>query len=394
MQTLENISSQIEEIHSYFSDYANKQVNYAYTLRNWLIGMYLFEFEQKGKERAEYGDQLYRNIALKLKEKNVKGMSFTSLHTFKKFFQTYPSIVQLLPEQFLIIENQPIGIVQSATEQFISESKAIIQSTIGQFKIDKNQVKSIALENPKLFLSKISFTHIVEFVKLEVQLQRSFYEIQTIKNNWTVRQLQREMNSLLYERIGLSTDKELMYDKIKNDSFSSFSEIIKAPYLLEFMGIPEKSHFSESDLEQGIINHLQQFLIELGRGFCFEARQKRISFNNRHYKIDLVFYHRILKCHILIDLKLGEFDHSDAGQMNVYLNYFKENEMAENDNPPVGIILCSQKDNALVHYATGSLSQEIFVSKYKLQLPTEEELRELIESDVNKFEENLKNKKL
>ena len=383
MENLENISVQIENIHSYFSDYANKQVNFAYTLRNWLIGMYLFEYEQKGKDRAEYGEKLYRNIAKNLKDKKVRGMSFTSLHTFKKFFQTYPSIVQLLPEQLLLTDNQDFEIVQSATEQFKIRTNEIIQSMIGQLKSD---VKTISVENPSLFLSKISFTHIVEFLKFDNPIQRSFYEIQTIKNNWTVKQLQREINSLLYERIGLSSNKDLMFDKLKNDNYSCFSEIIKSPYILEFLNIPEKTTYSENDLEQEIINHLQQFLIELGRGFCFESRQKRISFNNKHYRIDLVFYHRILKCHILIDLKIGEFDHSDAGQMNVYLNYFKENEMSENDNPPIGIILCSQKDTALVHYATGGLSQEVFVSKYKLQLPTEAELKALIENDVKFFE--------
>jgi predicted nuclease of restriction endonuclease-like (RecB) superfamily len=382
MQNLENISIQIENIHSYFSDYANRQVNYAYTLRNWLIGMYLFEIEQKGQNRAEYGDKLYKNIAESLKDKNVKGMSFTSLHTFKKFFQTYPSIVQLLPEQFDLPENQSLAIIQSLTEQFKISRMQIIQSLNGQF---ENTMKSVADENPRLFLSKISFTHIVEFIKFEEPFQRSFYEIQTLKNNWTVKQLKREINSMLYERIGLSSDKELMLDKLKKDSFSNFSKIIKSPYILEFLNIPERSEYSENDLEQGIITHLQKFLIELGRGFCFEARQKRISFNNKHYRIDLVFYHRILKCHILIDLKIGDFDHADAGQMNVYLNYFKENEMSENDNSPIGIILCSQKDNALVHYATGGLSQEIFVSKYKLQLPTESELKELIENDVKSF---------
>ena len=165
-------------------------------------------------------------------------------------------------------------------------------------------------------------------------------------------------------------------------------EIIKSPYILEFLNIPERTSYSEKDLETSIINHLQEFLIEMGRGFCFEARQKRISFNNKHYRIDLVFYHRILKCHILLDLKIGDFDHADAGQMNVYLNYYKENEMTANDNPPIGIILCSQKDNALVHYATGGLSKEIFVSKYKLQLPSEEELAALIESDLKLFGNN------
>lgn len=373
MNNLDNISNQIEHIHSYFNEYANKQVNYAYTLRNWLIGMYLFEYEQKGQDRAEYGGNLYKNIAKKLKDKNIRGLSFTMLNTCKQFYLAYPQIIQTVSEQSFNIDNQQSTIIQSLTEQF--KSKKL-----------ETSVKSISIENTPLFLSKVSFSHILEFIKIENELQRSFYEIQAIKNNWTVRQLQREINSLLYERIGLSTNKENILDKIKNDTVSSFSDLVKSPYLLEFLGIPEKAFYSENDLEQAIINHLQQFLIELGRGFCFESRQKRISFNNKHYRIDLVFYHRILKCHILIDLKIGDFDHSDAGQMNVYLNYFKENEMTENDNPPIGIILCSQKDNALVHYALGGLSQEIFVSKYKLQLPSEKELKDLIEMDVKSFE--------
>jgi predicted nuclease of restriction endonuclease-like (RecB) superfamily len=334
--------------------------------------MYLFEYEQKGLDRAEYGDNLYRNIAKRLKDRKVKGMSFTMLNTCKQFYLLYPQILQTVSEQSYLFENYGFEIIQAAPEQF------------NLSKINQN-VKTISVENPSLFLSKISYSHILEFIKIDNALQRSFYELQTIKNNWTVRQLQREINSMLFERIGLSSDKELMFDKLKNDSISNFSEIIKSPYILEFLNIPELSQYSENDLEQSIINHLQNFLIELGRGFCFEARQKRISFNNKHYRVDLVFYHRILKCHILIDLKIGEFDHSDAGQMNVYLNYFRENEMAEGDNPPVGIILCSQKDNALVHYATGGLPQEVFVSKYKLQLPSEEELKNLIEIDVKSF---------
>lgn len=375
------ISSQIESIHTYFHTYANKQVNYAYTLRNWLIGMYLFEIEQKGKNRAEYGENLYRNIAKDLKNKKIKGMSFIMLHNFKNFFQAYPSIIQSLIEQLHLNDNQEFRIIQSMIEQFNLVENRNFQSMIGQ-----SSVKSIAKENPSLFISKISFTHILEFIKIDDEIQRSFYEIQTIKNNWTVRQLQREINSMLYERVGLSTNKELLLDKLNNDTVSSFDEIIKSPYILEFLNIPERTSYSEKDLETSIINHLQEFLIEMGRGFCFEARQKRISFNNKHYRIDLVFYHRILKCHILLDLKIGDFDHADAGQMNVYLNYYKENEMTTSDNPPIGIILCSQKDNALVHYATGGLSQEIFVSKYKLQLPSEEELVALIESDLKLFE--------
>ena len=372
MENFESLVSHIQETHSYFHNYAVRQVNNAFTLRNWLVGMYLFEYEQNGLDRATYGERLYRNLAGRLKEKNVKGMSFTFLHTCKQFYITYPQIVQTLTEQLPQLENPLFKIVQLPTEQLMSTQ-------------EKNKSAAISVQNPKLFLSRVSFTHIVEFVKIDEPLKRSFYEIQTIKNNWTVKQLQREMNSLLFERTGMSADKETMLQKLSNETLQQFTDIIKSPYILEFLGIEERAEFSETDLEQAIINHLQIFLIELGRGFCFEARQKQISFNNKHYKIDLVFYHRILKCHILIDFKLGEFDHADAGQMNVYLNYFKENEMAEYDSPPIGIILCSHKDNALVHYATGGLPQEVFVSKYKLQLPTENELKELIENDVMLF---------
>lgn len=376
MENIENLASQILNTHQYFNGYANKQVNYAYTMRNWLIGMYLFEYEQKGRERAEYGEKLYKNLATVLKEKKLKGMSFTMLHTYKQFYLTYPQIVRFLTEQFQDIENQLLTIVRLPTEQLRESVEAQKPNAT---------ITSISVDNPSAFISKISFTHISEFLKIEDSLKRAFYEIQTLKNNWTVKQLQREMNTLLYERIGLSTDKEQLLERLKTDNISSFTEIVKSPYLLEFLGIPEQSAYSETDLEQAIINHLQSFLIEMGRGFCFEARQKRISFNNRHYRIDLVFYHRILKCHILIDLKIGEFDHADAGQMNVYLNYYKENEMAEHDNPPIGIILCSDKDNALVHYATGGLPHEVFVSKYQLQLPSEAELKQIIERDIKEF---------
>jgi len=249
---------------------------------------------------------------------------------------------------------------------------------------DSQNEETIPVE---ILVDKLSFTHFVELMKMKDSIKRTFYELQTIKNGWKVKDLQRNMNSLLYERIGISRDKEEMLSKLQKEKFLT-EDLIKNPYLLEFLNLPEKAEYSESDLEQSIIDHLQSFLVELGRGFCFEARQKRISFNNRHYKIDLVFYHRILKCHILIDLKLGEFDHSDAGQMNMYLNYFKENELTKGDNPPVGIILCSSKDNALVHYATGNLPQEVFVSQYMLQMPAEEKLKQIIIREI----ESRKNK--
>jgi len=240
--------------------------------------------------------------------------------------------------------------------------------------------------SPEILFSRLTYSHFLELIQAETSLKRAFYEVQTIKNNWSVRQLQRAMSTLLFERTGLSTNKSDRIEKIKDYAPMRAEDIIKNPYILEFLGLEEKQAYSENDLEAAIISHLQKFLVEMGRGFCFEARQKRITFDNEHYKIDLVFYHRILKCHVIIDLKLGKFSHSDAGQMNVYLNYYKKNESTPGDNPPIGIILCAQKSDSLVEYATGGLSEEVFVSKYLVQLPSIAELKNLIEQETRNFE--------
>lgn len=373
MENLDVLSGHILEVHSFFKSYAVKQINNALTLRNWIVGYYLVEYEQSGKDRAVYGQKTLKTLSEALGKKDVKGFSDRNLRLCRQFYLEYPNIWQLITAKF-----------HDTDKQFI---------TIWQSKIAKSNSINAAPQNDlsipiSTLVEKLNYTHFVELLRISEPLKRNFYEWQAIKNGWNVKQLQRSINSLLYERIGLSKDKESMLSKLKTEHLQQVDDIIRVPYILDFLGIEEKSEYSESDLEQAIINHLQNFLIELGRGFCFEARQKRISFNNRHYRIDLVFYHRILKCHILIDLKIGEFDHADAGQMNVYLNYFKENEMAENDNPPIGIILCSHKDNALVHYATGGLPNELFVSKYRLQLPGENELKALIENEVSQFNAN------
>jgi predicted nuclease of restriction endonuclease-like (RecB) superfamily len=372
MDDIQILSKQILDVHQYFHQYAFKQINNALTLRNWIIGHYIVEFEQQGKGRAEYGEKTLKAISDKLSKTGNKGFSDRNLRLFRQFYLEYPAIWQLLTAKFKSTENQPGIIWQSLTAKFSSEAKQT-----------NSDINAVPVE---VLIDKLSFTHIIELLKIDAPLKRSFYEVQAIRNNWTVETLKRNTNSLLYERTGLSSDKKSLLKKLSNESSQQMPDIIKSPYLLEFLGIEEKAEYSETDLEQAIINHLQKFLIELGRGFCFEARQKRITFNNRHYRIDLVFYHRILKCHVLIDLKMGEFDHADAGQMNVYLNYYKENEWSEGDNLPVGIILCSQKDEALVHYATGGLPQEVFVSQYLLQLPSVKELEKLINDEIKQHE--------
>lgn len=352
MTTLVALTNQISEIHQQFVSQAVKQVNTALTLRNWVIGWYIVEYEQNGTDRADYGEKLIENLSKNLRQKRLKGYSSIALRTARSFFLTYPQIQQTLSVE--------------------------LQNQIFSTKIDVYLPSSNLSPAPELLLNRLTFSHFIELLRAETPLKRAFYETEAIKNNWSVRHLERAMNSLLFERTGLSTDKQSVLEKYSKGEDLNIDDVIKNPYILEFLGLDEKPSYSENDLEQAIINHLQEFLMEAGRGFCFEARQKRITFDNTHYKIDLVFYHRILKCHVLIDLKIGAFSHADSGQMQVYLNYFQDQEMTEGDNPPIGIILCSDKNETLVKYATTGLSQQVLVSKYLINLPKEEELQAII----------------
>jgi predicted nuclease of restriction endonuclease-like (RecB) superfamily len=356
---------QIEKVHTEVQSYAVNQVSIALTVRNSIIGFYIVEYEQNGLDRAEYGAKTIHTLSKKLK--HLKGFSAPQLYKIRDFYMTYPQILSALTIIFQNADNQLHRILSALP----------INSDV---KISKYENDSLSLE-PHILITKLSFTHFLELIRLKDALKRNFYEIQSVKNNWGARELGRAINTMLFERMGLSKDKNSVLANLKEDR-TSISEIVKNPYFLEFMGLEEKSSYSESDLETAIINNLQLFLTEMGRGFCFEARQKRLSFNNKHYRIDLVFYHRILKCHVLIDLKIGSFDHADAGQMNMYLNYFFSNEMTEGDNPPVGIILCADKDDSLVEYATAGLSNEIFVSKYLLALPSKAELELFISREL------------
>ncbi len=381
MQEIQNLVTVISETQSYFRQQAQKQVNIGLTLRNWFFGFYIVEYEQKGKDRAVYGENLIRNLSKLLGENNLKGFSEVNLRMYRSFYLCYPEIQQSLSVELYINDFQRNTILQTVSAKLIAN----------QNQVDKNEIVIFHSKSDKTIsdiekaINYLSFSHFIELVKQENDTKRSFYQWQSIDNSWSVRELQRAINSMLYERTGLSFDKEKVIENQKEHLPLLPEDFFKNPYILEFLELKQESDYSESDLEQAIINHLQTFLIELGKGFCFEARQKRITFDNTHYFIDLVFYHRILKCNILIDLKLGEFTHADSGQMNVYLNYYNENEKQENDNPPIGLILCAGKNENLVKYATANLSQHVFVSKYLINLPNENDLKKIIEEEQKKF---------
>lgn len=353
--TFKTLLSNINEIHNTLQIKALQSVSVNLTIRNYLIGHYIVEYEQNGNDRAEYGVKAIQNLADNLK--HIKGMSTTNLRLFRQFYSMYPQIHQSLPDQLKVT----IKIHQSVTDELKMNAK-----------IETNRL-----------LTHLTFTHFVELIKIDEDTKRFFYEVETIKANWSVRELKRQIETLLYERVGLSRDKSALLQSLedKKEIYNPL-EIIKNPYILEFTGLKEKDSYSENDLESALLNHIEDFLLELGTGFCFEARQKRISIENEHDRVDLVFYHRILKCHVLVDLKVRAFSHADVGQMNFYLNYYKNEISSKSDNPPIGIILCTDKNHTKVEYATAGLDENMFISKYKIVLPSVNELEKFIDEEM------------
>jgi predicted nuclease of restriction endonuclease-like (RecB) superfamily len=367
----------LTNLHTRLSQQAARQTDQLMTLRNWLFGLYIVEFEQNGEDRAAYGNGLIKRLSADLQRSGMKGMADRTLRLYRQFYLKYPQIWQSLIAKSFVATNQDV--IQTEVGKLVSGSNALILQT-AIAKSSDSATSLLELDINRL-LDRLTFTHFVELLKVDNLLYRRFYEVEAIKNNWSVRELNRAVTTLLAERTGLSTDKATVIARVKDDKPVGLEDLIRNPYVLDFLGLAEKAAYSENEMETAIVDHLQDFLLELGRGFCFEARQKRITFDNRHYRIDLVFYHRVLKCHVLIDLKIGEFDHADAGQMNVYLNYYKDNELTEGDNPPVGIILCASKNDALVKYATSGMAQDMFVSRYLTELPNQEQLQAFIQRE-------------
>lgn len=295
----------------------------------WKIGQYIVEFEQGGVAKAKYGKALLENLSKDLTRLHGKGFSRSNLNYMRLFYQRYP-ICEELPH-------------------------------------------------------KLSWTHFCELVKIENPLERSFYEKQAIIENWSTTELIRQKRTSLFLRLVASKDQEGVLKLAKQGQIiSNPADLVREPYVFEFLKILEPYQLSESELEARLIDHLQQFLLELGKGFAFVGRQYRIPVGTRPHYVDLVFYHRILKCFVLIDLKKEEAGYEDVGQMNMYLGYFENEENTEGDNPPVGIVLAKEKDDLLIQYAMHNISSQLFINKYQFYLPNKEELRQAIESHLSK----------
>lgn len=299
----------------------------------WQIGKYIVEYEQRGNVRAEYGVDLITRLSKDLTLLYGKGFNRNNIQYIRKLFQYFPNCTTLS--------------------------------------------------------CKLSWSHYIEILKTEEPLERSFYLKQCEIENWSVRELKRQRNSLLFQRIALSRDKEKVLELAQKGLETQTPEdIFRDQYVLEFTGLPQLPVYKEGDLEEALIKHLENFLLELGKGFAFVGRQYRFVVGGRNFYVDLVFYHRILKCFVLIDLKRGEIQHEDIGQMNFYLNYFRNEESSEGDNEPIGIVLGADKDDMVVEYATQNISNQLFVSKYLLYLPNKEQLQNQLHLLLNQMEED------
>jgi predicted nuclease of restriction endonuclease-like (RecB) superfamily len=339
-----------------------RTVNTAQVLSHWLIGREIIEAEQQGQSRADYGDNLLKNLAIKLKQDYGKGFSYSNLKYMRQFYLGFPYLLNSIEKGHALR-----GLLEISTKLL----------EIGAFTTNWQ---------PGQLHPNLSWTHYRILLKVDNLQSRSFYEIEALTNNWSSRELERQINSLLFERLAKSTDKQgLMQLATQGQIIQTPADVFKDPFVIEFLGLPESPRLVESDLETALIENLQTFLLELGKGFAFVKRQERITLDGDHFYIDLVFYHTILKCYILIDLKVGKLTHGDLGQIQLYVNYYDRERLTEGDNPTLGLILCSDKNDAVVKYTLGAEQQDkIFASRYQLYLPTEAELcRELEQLHLN-----------
>ena len=365
--SFEELSQYVVETHSHAQGCAMKAINQMATLRNWLIGCYIVEYEQNGSDRAKYGDKLLKRLEERV---NTKGLNETLFLAARRFYSFYPQIADIISPSI-----HPILSDKSSVDNEISAT-ASQESAIS------------ATASPKfvtpapILISRLSFSHIREIMLQDDPLARFFYETECIKGTWSVRELRRQIASNLYFRSGVSKDPAKLLASIVPEK-NTTALAIRQPFAFEFLGLKAKDVITEGDLEDALISHLQEFLLELGKGFCFEDRQKRMIIDDEYYYADLVFYNRILHCSVIVELKNDEFRHEYLGQLNAYVSYYKENELYEGDNPPVGILLCTRKGEKMVEYAIAGMDNHLFVSTYMLQLPDKSTLKNFLLKELN-----------
>ena len=369
--TFENLAERVKEVHNATSSVAKGAVNQLLTIRNWAIGCYIVEYEQEGCDRAKYGARLLQNLADKL---SIKGLDRSMLNVCRLFYIRYPQICETASHKL-----QMIG-----SPKYITKALCLRNAE----KKDSNEICDSMNHKfttpPDVLLNHLSFTHIREILSIEDPVERFFYELECIKGTWNVRELRRQIDTKLYFRSGISKKPELLLQRIEKSGADAVLSV-KNAYALDFLGLNAKDEFSETDLEQAIMDHLQEFLLEMGKGFCFEARQKRIIIDDEYYFADLVLYNRLLHCNVIVELKVGKFRIEHAAQLNAYISYFKDCEMVDGDNPPIGILLCTEKGPKMVQYVLNGMDEKLFVSTYKLQLPDKQQLKNFLIKEVKEM---------
>jgi predicted nuclease of restriction endonuclease-like (RecB) superfamily len=358
---LPSLVAAVLSVHERCAAQASRAVNINLTLRNWLIGAYLHEYELRGADRARYGDGLFSELADHLSKAKVSNCGKRQLYRYARFYKLYPEIVGTLSPQLASLA--PAGLEKVGT------------------------ASPLLRTDPKELIGKLSYSHIEQLVELEEDVERGFYEAESLRTGWSVRELKRQIGALYFQRSGLSKDPQRLAELTRASAESASPALsIRDPYIFEFLGVKANEVMAESDLEDALLDKLQEFLLELGHGFCFEARQKRILIGDTHGFVDLVFYHRILKCHVLLELKVAAFSHEHLGQLNTYVSWYKRNMMTPGDNPPVGLLLCTCKDHTLVEYALADLPNQLFVSKYQVELPSKEQIQEFMDAQIGAAE--------
>ena len=404
MGDFESLVGRIQSTSSALQEDARLVINRNVTTRAWLTGFYIVEYEQHGNDRAKYGEGLLKRLAERLKDKSF---SLASLKNFRHFYLYYPELAEPIVNYLVLRYGKSqtvLDFFQIPKNQLDTKS----QSLISLFQLQKNPkaVKSqspISLSGesvsivvskdgfamqtangdvvavPQMLFDRLSFTHIAQLIHLGNPLKRAFYAIEAMRGPWSVRELQRQIDSNYFERSGWSKKPELLASKVNETAEKpSFREELKSHYIFEFLGLAAKNVVEEDELEQALIDHLEEFMLELGMGFCLESRQKKLLIDDRYFKADLVFYHRILKCHCIVELKAHRLDYADMAQLNMYIEYYRRHYMQPNDNPPVGLLLCTEYGQEMVEYVTPNIDPNLFVAQYELQLPSKEKIREFL----------------
>jgi len=381
-------------------------VNQVLNWRNWLIGAYIVEYEQGGEDRAAYGGKVLEALADRLRKNGLRGLSVSNLKNFRQVALCWPKLpirqtVSGVLSQAIwqtasggfgcppLLDLLEDGNRQTPSAESEGKGQTLSDQSVLPALVHFPLLQSKAPDLPwrdgewtaRLF-SSLSFSHLLELARVDDPLKRGFYELECIKSGWSVRELKRQRDSMLYERVGLSKDQKAVMALAKEGRLVGSPEtILRDPYVLEFTGLEKRIVYTESNLEKALLDDLAAFLLELGRDFCYVERQTRVTVAGRHHFLDLLFFHRELRCLVAIDLKIGSFKHENAGQMNFYLNYLKENVAKPGENPPVGILLCADKDSEEVHYATAGLDNPVFVSRYLVALPSEEQLKAFLRQE-------------